>query len=126
MTMFQPFSASRTALAAPMPDPEPVMIATLFAMLVEDPPCRAAVDGDNLTRDRRCVRRSEEEHDRRDVLGLDEAADRELLDEALLSLGLAHADLLRPRGQALRIAVGLGERRVDGVRRDALGGDRLA
>ena len=32
MTMFQPFLASSTALAAPMPDPEPVMIATLRVM----------------------------------------------------------------------------------------------
>src|SRR5688500_14229850 len=32
MAMFQPFLASSTALAAPMPDPEPAMIATLRVM----------------------------------------------------------------------------------------------
>ena len=39
----------------------------------------------------------------------------------IAGLLLAHAEFLRPCSEALRIAVGLGERRVDGVRRNALG-----
>src|SRR5262245_28385878 len=87
---------------------------------------RAAVDGDALARDRRCVRRGEEEHHRRDVRWLDDAADRELLDEARLRLCLAHAELLRA-GRATRWkAVGLGEGWVDDVRGDSLRRHRLA
>src|SRR5438552_496243 len=92
--------------------------------LVVDARYRAAVDGNALARDRRCMRRGEKEHQRRDVLRLDEAANGELLDEARLGFFLAHAELLRARGEALWVAVGFGEGRVDGVRCDALGRHR--
>src|SRR5262245_31626676 len=87
---------------------------------------RTAVDGNALARDRRCMRRGEEEHHRRNVRRLDDTADRELFGEARLGFFLAHTELLRSSGEARGVAVGLGEGRVDDVRRNARGCHRYA